>query len=215
MSEALRNPFAELAGYVPDRVPAVGRVTLVVQGLALPKSRPLRRAERARIFDGETPEERAEQAAQLTTLRERVAVAARRHRLESSEAGKARKRAYEERNKGERDAYRRDWEARNLERRRAYKAAWARKARLLRPELRALVNERCKAYQAKNREQLLAKRRERRAEKRAAMTPQELDAERQKLRERRASQREKVNAKKRERYARLKAQKLAAAGGRA
>lgn len=206
MSEAVAaNPFAGMLGVVPAVLPTVGHVTLVVQGLKLAKGRKLRKEEKARVFDGETPEEVAEQARELQALRRKVTNQAKHRRSANQPGVKERKRAWEAANKERRLAQIKAWEARNKERRRAYKTAWARQAKLLRPELTEADRARSAAYQKRERA--------RRREKRAAMTPEQRAAELEKRRAYRAANREHINARKRAWKAAKAAQKKAAAGG--
>lgn len=162
--EVAGNPFMALIERPPVRKPAGRGITLVRAGRVLrPGQRITARGMPAALDDDEA----AQQEAAVAKLRRERSLAyyrARYQRLKADPADRARRKAWNERNKEWRREYQKEWRNKHREARKLYKAAWQRR-KLLTDEERAEAHRAAgRAYYAANRERILAKKKAQRAE---------------------------------------------------
>jgi len=192
------NPFAQLMGVTPNRLPVTASAHLVMQGMRLPKGRHLTGAEKSTILEGDEEQDHEEQLRRIVAEQRRVAARARHKRYRSKPEAQAKEKARLEATREHRLAKRREWEARNRDKLRAYKSEWQRRNRQLSPE-RAEADR--------------ARALKRHHQKRQAMTPEQQAARREYQRQYRLANRDRINAQTRAWKARKLAELAAKEGG--
>lgn len=163
-AEAVGNPFMALIERAPVRKPVVPGITVVRAGRVL---RPGQRITARGMPPALDDDEVAQQEAAVAKLRRERSLAyyrARYQRLKADPADRARRKAWNERNKEWRIEYQKTWRSKNREARKLYKAAWQRRKLLTDEAVAEAHREANRAYYAANRERILAMKKAQRAE---------------------------------------------------
>jgi hypothetical protein len=150
------NPFLQLLGVLPIRKPKSTVISVVVDGKVITDLR------RTRIED---PEARAEVKQQLKKARD----AERYQRRRNDPDFIAQRKAYDERTREQRQAWKKQYDERTKDQQRELKTAWAKRRYHLEPEKCRQVQ---RDYYQRNREQILAKLLEKRLAAKAAKAAQ-------------------------------------------
>lgn len=165
---ASASPFAALLGTQPWRLPKSGAVSIVINGERVSNARQIKALFLADA-DPDDPDELQAAAAlaakHIAELR-RAKDAARYQRRKQDPEFQAKRKAYAERTRKERAAWKKKYDRKTIKKQRKQKAAWARRAYLADPDKQRAAQRK---YYAANRERILAKlKAQREADKLAA-----------------------------------------------
>lgn len=157
------NPFAQLLGHMPRRMPKTGNATVVVAGKAIKDVRQIDRVLKLKEDAVEAAGDDADDlaAAEAARLRQAVRRAKDRAKYQREKADPARmakRKEWLERNRERVREWKREYDARTYEQQRAVKTEWARKRRAESEEFRAKQAARTREYYQRNREKILAKK---------------------------------------------------------
>lgn len=160
MSKFAATPFSQLLGVLPRRLPKSAASTVVVAGRTIRDVREIRHAEPAAE---RLAEDHQDVLAQRRAV-QRAKEAARYQRARLDPAKMAKRAAWYAAHRDEVLAYQREWRRAHAAAQRLVKTEWARAQRLADPEKGRAAS---RAYYARHRETVLAKKRAKRAEARA------------------------------------------------
>lgn len=165
------NPFQGLLSPMPlHRLPAVGRVELVVHGKRVRKGERTSSVLNRPVADEQEREEQAADQAALRQARAKAGYRERYQRLKADPVKWAARQAAQAAKKEQTRLYQARYRAENRERIRAQGAAWGRRKRaLMLPEEQAVLNAKQRAYYERTRDERVAKLREYRAKNRDAI----------------------------------------------
>lgn len=175
-AEVVGNPFMALMEPPIGRIPSSTGITVVRNGKTLRSGqrRQIQKTGADQQLAADPDEDAGLGAQERLAMRERQLAyyRARYQRRKADPVEQARRRESAKRNKEKRQAYQRAWREKNLEKSRAYHAAWQRRKLKGAPDHAEAHRAALRAYYAANREQILAKAKARREERKDAYNAQ-------------------------------------------